>query len=84
MTVYELIQKLSSYSADTEVRFHFKGSFDTDVEAEFDRDNADDTQEVTVAADFDDNLDYDGICDYESSRSRGGSRKPHIAIELKY
>lgn len=84
MTVYELIQKLSSYSADTEVRFHFKGSFDTDVEAEFDRDSANDTQEVTVTADFDDDLDYDNIRDYEDLRSRGGFGKPHIIIDLEY
>ena len=36
MKVYELIQELSQYKADTEVEFHVKATFDTDVEAEFD------------------------------------------------
>ena len=34
MKVYELIQELSQYKADTEVEFHVKATFDTDVEAE--------------------------------------------------
>lgn len=42
MTVYELIQELSRYDADTEVNFHVKADFDTDVDAEFDRDNEND------------------------------------------
>lgn len=37
MTVYELIQELSQYKADTEVIFKVNAEFDTDVEAEFDR-----------------------------------------------
>lgn len=37
MTVYELIQELSNYNADTEVRFKVNAEFDTDVEAEFAR-----------------------------------------------
>ena len=40
MTVYELIQELSKYNADTEVRFRVNAEFNTDVEAEFD-DNVD-------------------------------------------
>lgn len=48
MKVYELIQQLSKFNADTEVEFHVKAKFDADVEAEFDRDDEDDTQEVTV------------------------------------
>ena len=48
MKVYELIQELSQYKADTEVEFHVNARFDTDVEAEFDRDNESDTQDVTV------------------------------------
>lgn len=42
MKVYELIQELSRFKADTEVNFHLKADFDTDVDAEFDRDNEDD------------------------------------------
>lgn len=38
MTVYELIQELSQFKADTEVKFHVKAEFDTDVETEFDED----------------------------------------------
>ena len=36
MTVYELIQELSQYNADTEVKFNFKGDFEADVKATFD------------------------------------------------
>lgn len=42
MRVYELIQELSQYSADTEVRFNFKGNFEADVKATFDRSSEDD------------------------------------------
>lgn len=38
MKVYELIQELSQFKADTEVEFHVKATFDTDIEAEFDDD----------------------------------------------
>ena len=61
MKVYELIQELSQYKADTEVEFHVKETFDTDVEAEFDRDNENDTQEVTVTAEFDEDVDFDDL-----------------------
>ena len=54
MKVYELIQQLSKFNADTEVEFHVKAKFDADVEAEFDRDDEDDTQEVTVTVEFND------------------------------
>ena len=66
MKVYELIQELSQYRADTEVEFHVKATFDTDVEAEFDRDNESDTQDVTVTAEFDEYVDFDDIEDNES------------------
>ena len=36
MTVYELIQELSNYNADTEVRFKVNAEFDTYVESLFD------------------------------------------------
>ena len=79
MTVYELIQELSRFSADTEAEFHVKADFDTDIEAEFDRDNEDDVQTVTVTAGFDEDVNYDGIKDNEASR-----HKPNITIELVY
>lgn len=79
MTVYELMQELSRFSADTEVEFHVKADFDTDVDAEFDRYNEDDVQTVTVTAGFDEDVNYDGIKDNEASRF-----KPNITIELVY
>lgn len=78
MTVYELIQKLSQYSADTEVEFHCEAVYDTDVEAEFDREDENDIQEVTVSAEFDEDVSYDGI-EYKST-----IRTPHITINLTY
>ena len=79
MKVYELIQELSQYRADTEVEFHVKATFDTDVEAEFDRDNESDTQDVTVTAEFDEYVDFDDIEDNESR-----SYCPNITINLEY
>lgn len=79
MKVYELIQELSGFKADTEVNFHLKTDFDTDVDAEFNRDNEDDIQTVTVTARFDEDVDYDGIKDNENSRYN-----PNITIELFY
>lgn len=79
MTVYELIQKLSQFKADTKVEFHVKAKFDTDVEAEFDRNNDDDTQEVTVTAEFDENVDFADIDNNESSRYY-----PNATINLEY
>lgn len=79
MTVYELIQKLSQFKADTKVEFHVKAKFDTDVEAEFDRNNDDDTQEVTVTAEFDENVDFADIDDNER-----GIYHPNVTINLEY
>lgn len=77
MTVYELIQELSQYNADTEVKFHCESEYDTDVEAEFDRENESNTQEVTVTANFDDDVVFEDIDDYESVHKR-------IVINLSY
>ena len=79
MKVYELIQELSQYKADTEVEFHVNAKFDTDVEAEFDRDNESDTQDVTVTAEFDEYVDFDDIEDNERSRWH-----PCVTINLEY
>ena len=65
ITVYELIQELSRYRAETEVKFHVKAKFTTDVEAEFDRESEDDVQEVTVDAEFDEDVDIDNFEDRE-------------------
>lgn len=65
MTVYELIQQLSKYKADTEVTFHVNANLSVDVEAEFDRENADDVQIVTVDTTFDADIDFDEIEDRE-------------------
>ena len=79
MKVYELIQELSRFNADTEVNFHLKADFDTDVDAEFDRDNEDDVQTVTVTAGFDEDVDYNGIKENEAIIFN-----PNITIELVY
>lgn len=79
MKVYELIQELSRFNADTEVNFHLKADFDTDVDAEFDRDNEDNVQTLTVTAGFDEDVDYDGIKDNEAIIFN-----PNITIELVY
>lgn len=79
MTVYDLIQELSQYSADIEVEFHCKAVYDTDVEAEFDREDENDTQEVAVTASFDDDVTYDGI---HGCKLVIGT--PRIVIDLKY
>lgn len=39
MKVYELIQELSRFNADTEVNFHLKADFDTDVDYDGIKDN---------------------------------------------
>ena len=78
MTVYELIQELSNYNADTEVRFKVNAEFNTDVEAEFDREDENDIQEVTVTAEFDDNVDFYDISDNEREY------RPYIEINLEY
>lgn len=61
MTVYEMIQKLSGFNADDEVRFQFSGNFEADVTAEFDRNDENDEQEVTVEVNFSDTLTFDDI-----------------------
>lgn len=61
VTVYELIQELSKYEATDEVEFHLKDILTLDVKAEFDRNNEDDEQEVTVDADIDEDFSYDGV-----------------------
>ena len=79
MKVYELIQELAQYKPDTEVEFHVKASIDVDVEAEFDRSNENDTQDVTVTAEIDENFEFDDITDNERSTWR-----PNITINLEY
>jgi len=77
LTVYELIQELSKYNADDEVEFHVKAEYSADVEANFDRDNEEDTQEVTVDIEFDDDVEYEEI--------REKYWKDHtLVIDLKY
>lgn len=84
MKVYELIQELSQYNADTEVEFHCKAVYDTDVEAEFDRENENDVQEVTVTATFDDDVDFDDIDDHESIDRRTLQKESYIVVNLSY
>ena len=83
MTVYELIQELSRYNADTEVKFHCEAEYDTDVEAEFDRESENNIQKVTVTASFDDEVDFDDIDDYEPAHKRTW-QEPFIIINLFY
>lgn len=80
MTVYELIQELSQYKASTEVRFHVDAKLDIGVEAEFDRDDENDVQDVTVMADIDEDFDFDDISNHENTRY--GSQ--YIQINLTY
>lgn len=77
MTVYELIQELTRYNADDEVEFHAKAEYSADVEAEFDGDNENDVQEVTVDTEFDEDVKYDGAnqCWWD---------KHKVVIDLKY
>lgn len=82
MKVYELIQELSNYNADTEVRFHVNGEFETDVEAEFDRDDEDDVQDVTVTAEIDDDVEFEDIDDYEPASKRFLS-EPYIVMNFE-
>lgn len=79
MTVYELIQELSNYNADTEVRFKVSAEFNTDVEAEFDREDENNTQKVNVNVEFDDYVDFDDIDDHEMNIYR-----PFIDINFEY
>lgn len=66
MTVYELIQKLAQYEPNTKVLFHVNAEFSTEVEADFDRENDEDTQKVTVDVEFDDDVELDDIEDREN------------------
>lgn len=61
MTVYEMIQKLSEFNAEDEIRFRFSGNFEADVMAEFDRNDENDEQEVTVEVNFSDTITFDDI-----------------------
>lgn len=79
MTVYELIQKLAEFRPDTPVEFHVKANFDTDVEAEFDRENESDVQDVTVTSTFDEDVSFADIDDNESR-----SFSKNIVINLEY
>lgn len=79
MKVYELIQDLVQFKPDTEVEFHVKAKFDTDVEAKFDRNNENDTQEVTVTAEFDEDVDF-----YEIDDSECSVYNPRITFNLEY
>lgn len=62
MKVYELIQELSQYKADTEVEFHVNAEFDTDVEAEFDEyvdfDDIEDNENSRIYPNITINLEY--------------------------
>lgn len=80
MTVYELIQELAKYNPDTRVDFHVIAEFETDVEAEFNREIEDDIQEVTVDAKFDSDVDFEDIDDHESNRFG----EKYIQINLSY
>lgn len=77
MTVYELIQELAKYNADDEVEFHVKAKHSADVVVEFDREDENDTQEVTVDVEFDEDVEYDG-----ARQSYWGKSK--VVIDLKY
>jgi hypothetical protein len=76
MTVYELIQRLTKYEGDTEVGFHVQAEFSTDVEAEFDREDENNTQKVTVDAIFDEDVDLTTLMILENKR--------YIVINLEY
>ena len=80
MRVYELIQELAKYNPDTKVDFHVIAEFETDVEAEFNREIEDDIQEVTVDAKFDDDVDFEDIDDHESNHFG----EKYIQINLSY
>ncbi len=79
MTVYELIQELAKYEGDTEVEFHVQAEFSTDVEAEFEREDENDTQEVTVDAKFDEDVNFYEIDDFSNNRYN-----PRIVINFEY
>lgn len=78
MTVYEMIQELSKYNADTEVVFHVNADYTATTEASFDRYDEKDTQTVDVDIEFDGDVEFDGIEDREHKVYRD------IIINLKY
>lgn len=78
VTVYELIQELSKYRADTEVRFHVEANFSADIEAEFNRKDESDIQDITANITFDDYVSFD-----EMQRSYYHDDN-EITIDLKY
>lgn len=78
MTVYELVQELVQYDADAEVRFNVKGKMDFDTFAEFDREDENDQQEVTVTVDIDDRFEFDYIKEYTKAKPK------MIEINLEY
>ena len=61
MTVGRMMKNVSGFNADDEVRFQFSGNFEADVTAEFDRNDENDEQEVTVEVNFSDTLTFDDI-----------------------
>ena len=78
MTVYELIQELTQFDANADVNFKVRAKFDTDVIAEFDRDNENDEQEVLVMAEFNDYVDFNEIMPSTRYKQDG------ITIDLEY
>lgn len=88
MTVYELIQELSQYKADTEVIFHVKAGLDLDVIVDTDdidlSEDRNREQEVTAYSDINEDFDLDDIGDYEKNPSSNGKKEPHIQINLSY
>lgn len=79
MTVYELIQELAKHKGDTKVEFHVQAEFSTDIEAKFDREDENDTQEVTIDAKFDEDVNFYEIDDFSDNRY-----SPRIVINLEY
>ena len=67
MTVYELIQELTQFDANKEVIFKIESDFNTYVEAEFDRNNEDDIQEVKAKVSVDEEIEFD--CAYQGQYS---------------
>ena len=88
MKVYELIQELSQYKADTEVVFHVKAGLDLDVIVDTDdidlSEDRNREQEVTAYSDINEDFDFDDIGDYEKNPSSNGKKEPHIQINLSY
>lgn len=64
MTVYDLIQKLSQFNADSEIDFHIIAEYLADVRAYFYRDNENDIQDISINVKIDDNVDFDNVKEY--------------------